>query len=358
MDIRQLLRDDPAISRAVVGLRSDPDLPFPILVAKLKLTWRCNLRCVFCSLWGLAGSASATSEAIDTELARITIRSLHNKGLRKLHFSGGECILRKDLGELIALCHELGIQVNLTTNGTLIDKEIARLLVEHRVHTVAVSLDASSAKKHDTFRGMSGAWRLAWEGVERLQARRSIKGRGPRIAINSVVHRKNIDYLGDLFQLLRARGVDSWRLLPIRTSDRRLRPTTEQWMRLAGLAPDWRPLLSRPLLDFRSPAAAHLAAKGKYLGQLALDSMCFAPWFSIFVDANGEVLSCCTGRKQMPVYGNLARSPLEHIVASRTRREVCSAMAEGHGFEVCHVCDEFLEENAAFRCAAKREVPA
>ena len=76
--------------------------------------------------------------------------------------------------------------------------------------------------------------------------------------------------------------------------------------------------------------------------------MCFVPWFNLFIDANGAIYPCCTGKGGMPVYGNLWEQPLDTILASGTRREIQATMAADHPFPVCHTCDDFLEENAAF----------
>ena len=188
MDIGQLLERDMELSRNAARLPRDPDAPFPVLLTKIKLTWACNLRCRVCALWRIPDKK-------DLPLERVIglLRDLKQKGLRKVHLSGGEVFLVRDLPRILSAARELDLQVNLTTNGTLLDKGLARTLVEQRVHTVAFSIDAASEKQHDDMRGAPGAWKQTWKGLERLQARKAAKGRGPLIAVNTVVTRKNID---------------------------------------------------------------------------------------------------------------------------------------------------------------------
>lgn len=350
MDVRRILNENQNIPEMVRNIARFPDEAFPTLTAKIKLTWRCNLRCRFCGLWRNAEAAGG-KDAITLELVKSILSVLAGRGLRKIHFSGGEVTLREDLEEIVRFACDLGLQVNLTTNGTLVDKRIARFLVEHRIHTVVFSVDEARPRRHDVLRGASGAWKRTWKGIERLQARREAKGRGPKIAVNTVVTRHNIDHLSYLFEMLKDRGIDSWRLLPVRTADPEMRPTEEQWARLGPRIVRWTPLVGRKILDLTCRGNPELAAKGLY-ADLGEALTCLAPWFSVFVDADGNVLPCCTGRKRIPAYGNVTRRPLEAILSSRIRRELCASFASGRLFEVCRSCDEFLQENSLLSAAA------
>jgi hypothetical protein len=77
----------------------------------------------------------------------------------------------------------------------------------------------------------------------------------------------------------------------------------------------------------------------------------------MFVDANGDVFPCCTGRRDMPSYGNIIRTPIETISRSLARREICSGIASRHFFDACGSCFEYLEENEAAAELAAREAP-
>lgn len=350
MDIRRIINENQNIPYMVRNIARSPDEAFPTLTAKIKLTWRCNLRCRFCGLWRYS-EANDGPDAITLELVKSILTVLAGRGLRKIHFSGGEVTLREDLEEIVRFACGLGLQVNLTTNGTLVDKRTARFLVEHRVHTVVFSVDEARPRRHDALRGVAGAWKRTWRGIRRMQARREAKGRGPKIAVNTVLTRHNIDHLPDLFEMLQDNGIDSWRLLPVRTADPEMRPTAEQWARLGPRISRWAPLVGRRILDLTCAGNPELAAKGLYADR-GEALTCLAPWFSVFVDADGNVLPCCTGRKRIPAYGNVTRQPLEAILSSRIRRELCASFASGHLFEVCRSCDEFLQENSLLSAAA------
>ena len=351
MDLGKLIASDKGLRTRTCRLTVDPEIDFPVLMAKIKLTWRCNLKCRICSLWR-EGALVKGKDPLSVALVQNTLEILAGLGLKKVHFSGGEVLLRDDFKEIADRAVELGLQVNLTTNGTLLDKETARFLVDGRVHTVAFSVDDPVEKKHDEVRGVSGAWRMTWKGIERLKTRKKTKGRGPVLAVNTVVTRRNIERLGRLYEILMENGIESWRLLPVRTGDKKLRPRPEQWAALSRESSSWQPLLLRRPADVSNAPTARLAAKGMYAGRSFERNICYAPWFNLFIDADGSVFSCCTGRQAMPVYGNILELPLEKILSSPVRREIRSSMASGHEFRICRSCDEFLEENELMAQAA------
>lgn len=347
MHVGEEILGDAELGRRALMLRSDPETDFPVLTAKFKLTWRCNLRCSLCRLWRRPHQYGRPRDLpLDTVVA--ALESLKERGLRKVHFSGGEALLVPHFREVVTAARELGLQVNLTTNGTLLDKEWARFLVDSRVHAVTVSIDSPDHKEHDAMRGVAGAWKKSWRGIERLAERRRKKGRGPAIGVNTIMTRKNIDGLGELHRMIMEHGADRWRLLPVDTDDKKARPTAEQWRELAERWQSWREVMSRLPLDWSSGMSAEKAGKGKYSGRFYKDRVCFAPWFNVFVDADGKTYPCCMGKANMTPYGNLLDSAMPALLESGARRETLCTMASGHVYPVCEKCDDFLEENLAF----------
>ena len=136
MHIATLIGRDGPLHQQAKGLVRDPDLPFPVLLAKFKLSWRCNLRCRMCNLWRYAHEGRGAG--LDPETVKQALFDLHAQGLKKVHFSGGEVLMYPAFEEIVSFARALDLQVNLTSNGTLITKETARFLVDQRVHTLTV----------------------------------------------------------------------------------------------------------------------------------------------------------------------------------------------------------------------------
>jgi len=60
-----------------------------------------------------------------------------------LVLSGGEPLYRSDVFQLARYGTDLGLRVALATNGTLVTKHVARMIVDSGVQRVAISLDGA-----------------------------------------------------------------------------------------------------------------------------------------------------------------------------------------------------------------------
>lgn len=131
----------------------------PIVV--FNCTWRCNLKCRHC----YSHVQNCREEAeLSTEQARRLIDQIAAFGCPVLLFSGGEPLLREDLFDLIQYAGGKGLRTVLSTNGTRLQDEKARLLASLGVSYVGVSLDGP-ADFHDDFRQEKGSFAAAAEGI-------------------------------------------------------------------------------------------------------------------------------------------------------------------------------------------------
>src|SRR5208282_4734844 len=106
-----------------------------------------------------------------------------------LVLSGGEPLYRQDIFQLARYGTDKGLRVALATNGTLVTKQVARMIVDSGVRRVAISLDGSDALTHDRFRGIPGAFEAALAGF------RNLKNLGMSVQINTTIARHNAHQL-------------------------------------------------------------------------------------------------------------------------------------------------------------------
>jgi len=129
-------------------------------------TNRCNLSCRHCYI-------EAEDHDYDGEFttaeAKTFIDDLAQMKVPVLLFSGGEPLVRPDLFELGAYARDKGIRPVISTNGTLITREIAKKIYETGFQYVGISLDGTEAI-HDEFRGRKGAFQEALTGLRNSQA--------------------------------------------------------------------------------------------------------------------------------------------------------------------------------------------
>lgn len=333
MDLANAVAQDPRLKQALARISVAPLVRTPVLFAKIKLLWACNLNCRFC--------ARPQNGFMRRETAQTILRELREHGLQKVHFSGGELLLHPDIRDILADATHLGLQVNLSTNGTLIDRETARQLARLRIHAVSVSLDGAQAKTHDRLRRQKGAFKSALNGIANLLRYRK---KYPRIRVNTVITQENFSELQGIHQMLTQMDPGLiWKLIPVDSPKARLRLNRDQAEILAEQARDWQ-LLQEPPLP-RKKRAYKDFAKGRYAGDYYRLHPCYIPWLHLFIDPLGFVYPCCMTRSQIPALGRLGEQTVAAVLAGERIQAVRLAISRGQPFEICHCCDDFLFEN-------------
>jgi radical SAM protein with 4Fe4S-binding SPASM domain len=133
----------------------------PFLVV-WNFTYKCNLNCKHC----YSDAGNSPRQELSTSEAIQVVDQIADFGVTSLAFSGGEPLMRKDFFEVATHATESGLYVSLATNGTLLDKERARILKKIGLNYVEVSLDGANPKTHDGFRGKTGSFEQALNGLK------------------------------------------------------------------------------------------------------------------------------------------------------------------------------------------------
>jgi len=140
-------------------------------VVAWNLTRRCNLECAHCYI--SAGPSESAAAELDTAAClAIVDQLLAVNPAPLLILSGGEPLLRADLGEIATYASAGGATVVIGTNGTLLTDERIATLVDAGVRGVAVSVDSLRPSYHDNFRRGTGALAEVQAALGRLRAAR------------------------------------------------------------------------------------------------------------------------------------------------------------------------------------------
>jgi MoaA/NifB/PqqE/SkfB family radical SAM enzyme len=134
------------------------------LIVEFDPTTACNFQCPECISLGLLNKGQI-SPGRTLEL----INEFHNAGVKGIIFiGGGEPLAHTGMPQPIIYAHELGMQIGLTTNGSLIKRHLGA--IAECVDWTRVSIDAAKQKTFSLFRpsGIPNSFANVISNVEAL----------------------------------------------------------------------------------------------------------------------------------------------------------------------------------------------
>lgn len=235
------------------------DRPYALLA---ELTYACPLHCPYCSNPVALGDYR---DELDTQEWIRVITQAADLGVLQLHLSGGEPLQRRDIVDLVGCAYQHGLYTNLITSGLGLSRRRAEQLRAAGLDHVQVSVQGPDAATSERIAGIRSFER-------KLDVARMVKELGWPLTLNVVLHRDNLDRVGDILDLATRLGADrielantqyyGWaglnreRLLPSREQlDRAERTVRDARRRLAGqmeivyVIPDYYSRYPKPCMD-------------------------------------------------------------------------------------------------------------
>lgn len=253
----------------------------------------CNLRCVFCDLWD-------RPENVPTERALRLVDEAAAIGTKVLVLTGGEPLLHPGLIDIVRHAKSRGLSVNVTTNGTLVDRHLDAL-ADAGLTSMSFSLDGLP-DTHDRLRGQPGAYRRTWK-----QLLRTILDGRIDTAVYFTVTNQNVRDLVPVYEAVRAAGArfDFW---PVNdapelylTSDEDKAAWLDAVNRLAKADP-------------AVAAKAHYYAEAlRYHAGEAGPMRCLGLVDQYGVTYTGDLLPCCVWGGEGLKVGNVFQTPLAEL---------------------------------------------
>ena len=173
--------------------------------AEIDITDRCNVACYFCNQQDVR-----TKDQISLAHLRRLVDELVEGGLRSIRMSGGgDPLFHHGILEFLDHVHARGVVIdNLTTNGALLNAEIAQRLVSHEAREVIFSLNAVDEKDYQR---MMQSQPATFHRVV-ANARGLIEARGaagaPCVVVQFLIDRENYRELPRMYELGRSLGAD------------------------------------------------------------------------------------------------------------------------------------------------------
>ncbi len=165
----------------------------PIKVLRVALTQRCNLNCIYCHHEGECSQADNGRKEISKEDIEDLLKVSKELGIKKVRFTGGEPLVRKDIVDIVDIASRYMDDVSISTNGTLLCDKVSDLK-EAGISRFNVTLNTLN---EDTYESITGKNKLqeVKDGIEKTYE----EGLFP-IKLNVVVMKRNYPEIRDMIE--------------------------------------------------------------------------------------------------------------------------------------------------------------
>ena len=155
-------------------------------------TRNCNLNCAHCRASATMGPYSGE---LDTEASFRLLDQIREVGQPIVILTGGEPLLRPDIFDIAKYGTDKGLRMVMAPNGTLVDDENAAKMKASGIQRISISLDGATRERHDSFRGVPGAYDAALRGIQ------AAKKAGIAFQINTTISKLNYDQIPAILKL-------------------------------------------------------------------------------------------------------------------------------------------------------------
>ena len=174
-----------------------------LLSLEIEFNSDCNFKCIYCYTGDTNGSCGKNELTLD-EQQRVILQGMEI-GVRKIIILGGEPMLYPHILDMIRFIRDLGLEVELFTNGANISPDTARFLYDHGV-VVVLKMNSFDEKIQDILSGVKGAYGQIQDAFRNLKA--AGYPNGCPMGISTVISGYNIHELVTMWQWLRDQQIN------------------------------------------------------------------------------------------------------------------------------------------------------
>lgn len=171
------------------------------VISSFELLPVCNLSCKMCYVRKSMAEVRQAGGLKDGKWWLDLARDAAECGLLYPLLTGGEPLLHPDFKEIYMGMLDLGMQVSINSNGTLIDREWAEFFGKHRPTRINITLYGASEESYRNLCGDGSAYRKLREAVALL------KEYGVRIKFNASITPQNVNDLEALISYAKDQNV-------------------------------------------------------------------------------------------------------------------------------------------------------
>ena len=279
----------------------------------------------------------------------------------QIYFGGAEPLIRKDFLEILKKTKELDLYVFFTSNGTLLDSEKIREIVNLGIDYVIFSIDGNE-ELHDSVRGR-GVFQKVTSNIKKLV--RYKKERQCQKPIISVNIRMTPSIIGNIAKNISAidtatnNGVDSFKLHQLwYITEKELelhQSSVKRYLNCSApgaachinsmadkinvglLSDEINRLRSNPKINLYPPLP-HKDMQNYFLEGTSSKRRCFASFYGVVIKPNGDVTYCPDDWIDDYILGNIRTEGFDDIWNNKKARFFRSVIFWHKSFPACKRC--------------------
>jgi len=160
-----------------------------------EITAMCNLNCIHC--YNDSGKKKCSN--LNLKTIKKAIDGLKERGVKILSLSGGEPLLNPDFASIVNYSNDIGFDVHIATNGTLLDKLDSNILNKQ------ISLDGASEKTHEKIRNTKGCFKKTINNI--LYLNKTYPQINEKLSLKLVINKLNKDELSNYIDLAKSLSI-------------------------------------------------------------------------------------------------------------------------------------------------------
>lgn len=304
-------------------------------------TSRCNMRCPMCPF------DHDDIKELEIGLVKKILEDGHKMGVKMVRFSGGgEPLSYPHIEGLLKLCKEkYKFQTGMTTNGTLLTKTRAELMVDLGHDEVTVSIDAPEKSAYEKIRG-KGNFKLLLKNMETLRKiKEERNSQLPEMGINNVLMKNTVDYAEGMVHFAAERGFSRITFAPMLIEgwgDKKLAVPENRLDQIIELLSGVKETADEK--NIQTNLGSILRIGEEALKRDIEVKSCYAPWNQVYVNHEGKVYFCCFLYKY--VLGDIREKSLREHWEGEAFSSARRNFKKGRLYPECRMCNPFMVESS------------
>ncbi len=291
---------------------------FPIYV-EIGLTDRCNHKCIFCALDWLEHGGST----IDKDILLSTLEDMAINGVKSVMFAGeGEPLLHGDCHEFIKHANEQGLEVAVTSNGTLFNKEKAEQCLPY-LSWIRFSVDAGTPEAYaEVHQTRPEDFKRVISNINYAAEVKKKEALNVDIGVQALLVPQTAGNIYKLAESVKDAGADNLQIKPYSQHPFSKNSFTSDNNYL-DLEPELKSLETEHFkVFFRTNTLLRIIKGPEY-------DFCHGLPFFALINAKGQVLPCnIFYNNQEFIYGNLYEESFSSIWTGNKRKSILKALAK------------------------------